>query len=118
MRLIRSLKELVRSWWSVDRIRVPASEGALLSAGPGCLLTVDGQLVEVVGRRVSGSGDCVVVIWECRTPAALARLRLELDPDSAPSWLSWTECGRTRLLHESDVTVWSDFRRTARSEDA
>ncbi|MCC6511016.1 MAG: hypothetical protein IT423_18080 [Pirellulaceae bacterium] len=48
--VLESLRQLVHSWWRIDRVRVAKCTGRLLELVPGDRLLVLGQLWLVIGR--------------------------------------------------------------------
>lgn len=106
MRLLRALLDLLRAWWSVDRIRVSPNEGRLLRLDAGALLTIEDRAVEVLGRRIRRQPAGAVIAYDCRTPSGAARLLIRQPRDGGDLSAQWSEGGTVRLLHEADVIIW------------
>lgn len=102
--------QLLRLWWTGDRIRVSPVEGRLLRIQPGDLLSVAGSDVEVVDRIVIAE-SCLCLI--CHTPQGSAELHVPVDSEARSTELLWFESGREHRLTAADVEVWPRDRRRA-----
>jgi hypothetical protein len=60
MMLLRELTRCVRSWWSVDRIRISRSEGLLLQLQIGDRLLVMGKIWQVENKLVESSSEGIL----------------------------------------------------------
>ncbi len=72
--MLRRLLGLVEYWWSADRIRVSPSEGRLLRLGPGAVLLLCGEAVQVTGRRADDAG----VTYRCTSATGDGEVRVEV----------------------------------------
>lgn len=59
------LRELLRAWWRVDRIRVSPREGRLLRLVPPCYLEYGGDLWLVESRAVGTGAAGGYVTYRC-----------------------------------------------------
>jgi hypothetical protein len=107
----RKLYQLIRLWWTGDRIRVSPVEGRLLRIQPGDLLSVAGIEVEVIDRfLIAESYLCLI----CHTPQGTAELHVPVFSQAAPQEVLWIESGDERRLTAADVEVWPRGRRGSR----
>lgn len=61
--LLHALWCLVSSWWNVDRIRIPRSEGRLLRLAEGDRLLVQDELLVIRHRQSGQQCDCIRVLY-------------------------------------------------------
>ena len=106
MRLLLAVLNLLRGWWRADRIRVSPNAGRLLRLGTGALLTIEGQAVEVLGRRLRRRPTGAIIAYDCLTPSGTARLFVKHSPDIAEPTAHWSEGTTVRPLHEADIIIW------------
>jgi hypothetical protein len=104
----RKLCQLIRLWWTGDRIRVSPVEGRLLRIQPGDLLSVAGMDVEVVDRLVIAESSLCLV---CRTPQGTAELHVPVFSKAEQQQVLWIEPDGELRLTQSDVEVWPRGRR-------
>src|SRR5688572_8054988 len=50
--LLVSIRNLIDSWWRVDRIRASPREGRLLRIEPGTIVTINGEMLEITERII------------------------------------------------------------------
>ena len=103
---LRDAWRLLRSWWQVDRIRVPPSEGIFLRLRCGALLRVQQQWFEVVRRTVATGGEGSWVEYECAGQGQVARLRAQPLASGQPRALYWSANGEIRLLDPTEIEVF------------
>jgi hypothetical protein len=74
--ILRSIREFVRAWWQVDRIRVSPGDGRLWNLKPGSITILDGQPVEIVGRTLLNIAESPIVVYDCRIEQGMVRLKV------------------------------------------
>ncbi len=70
-----ALTQLIKAWWTQDRIRVARGEGKLLRLAEGDRAIIDDRLFEITNRRESHS-SVAIVVYELR----------EVQSDSPDEW--------------------------------
>lgn len=108
MRLLRALVELLRAWWSVDRIRVARDEGALLRLRPGAILDIDGRTVEITNRRVDRRAAAIRIEYAVLTREGIGHLRVHLPADAIRATIEWFDEVSARHLDEQQITIWRE----------
>lgn len=101
-----TLAELLRRWWRIDRIRVSPRSGRLLRLEPPCLLSIDGQTIEIVGRTAAPNGSGAAVLYDCRTTNGTATLAVGLSAPGRPLSIVWQAGDEECELLEEELEVW------------
>ncbi|WLD11736.1 hypothetical protein [Planctellipticum variicoloris] len=68
------LRDLFRTWWRVDRIRISPREGRLLQLAPPCYLEYGGEFWLVDSRAVGTSSTGSYITYRCSTQGSQAEL--------------------------------------------
>ena len=61
MRPLQEFGKLVRTWWRIDRIRIPPTAGRILQLRSGEAVVIRGQLFRITDRRIQPTRDGVHV---------------------------------------------------------
>ena len=104
--LARSVADLLRSWWRVDRIRASPCEGRLLRLHPPCFIAIDGQTVEIARRVIGQDADGPFVIYDCRAMTGPAKLLVRLLTEPSQTLIRWIGPDGERPLNEHEVSVF------------
>ena len=104
--LSRSLLDLLRAWWRVDRIRVAPSDGRLLRLRPNGFVTIGGGTFEIARRVVGQDAGGPFVIYECQATGISAQLIVRLAAESQQTAIRWIGSDGERRLDERDVSVF------------
>lgn len=116
--LLRALWCLVSSWWNVDRIRIPRSEGRLLRLAEGDRLLVQEELLVIRHRQSGQRRDRIQVryalsesttddhqaagdLWYLEQQARPAELLRGVDPP----WVLIDPKGMKSILPAEAITV-------------
>ncbi|MEX0717258.1 MAG: hypothetical protein WD066_11760 [Planctomycetaceae bacterium] len=83
------LRELVRAWWTADRIRVSPREGRLLRLRPGDVVVVRGCAAEVRTRTERRDALPPSVTYECVAATGTARLAVFTDARGEGVSVEW-----------------------------
>jgi hypothetical protein len=102
--LCRLLADALRVWWQQDRIRISPNEGRLLRLQIPCILTVNGNLVELTGRTVFRSSTGNYVVYRGVVTGPGFPCELAVWPEK--NLVRWTDRGGTRSLDPGDVEVF------------
>ena len=114
----RSLRGLIRAWWTIDRVRISPREGALLRLQPTHVIFVLGEPVEIVRREVdqvtaaskqenpSEQEKTTSVRYACCTAVGEASLSVCLAPGDRFPRLVWQAAGRELLLEEHQIEIY------------
>lgn len=89
--LLCALTQLIRIWWTKDRIRVARSEGKLLRIQVGDRLLIEDKVLKVVARHDSDSAEGAHVVYSL----------VEEQGETDDAWvLSFTaQCQSASLSH-------------------
>lgn len=99
-------RQLIKSWYAVDRIRIRPAEGRLLSLQPGDRFLFNEQLFDVLGRKMkvhAGESRLDYAIRSC-DGAALLQVAVGRDLSGLTSAKMYTDNGVTNLI-DSDLIV-------------
>lgn len=105
------LARLIRAWWNVDRIRVPASQGEWLRIEPGAIIERDGIFFDVI--EVAGTGSSLEPLVEVRCAAGDRSVRLLVATGPLPDQpiLTWEEAETSEAIHHALLTLWPSRRK-------
>lgn len=112
-RLLGDVVRLIRSWWCVDRIRLPPQAGRLLRLQPPCYLLIAGRPVEIAARTLGQSGGGRTVTYECRTADGVGRLTVRIVGDSASAAV-WALGDVERPIDAEEIEVYMPSARPQR----
>lgn len=101
----RALRGLIRTWWTVDRVRISPHDGALLRLKTPSLLYVNGEFVEILDRRVE-TGTIAITRYRCRCGGSDATLSVTAVAGSRFPEAIWSCGGRQMRLDEHQVEIY------------
>jgi hypothetical protein len=113
-KLFESVRDLLWSWWRVDRPRISPREGCLLRIAPPAILRIGSRLLEVVSRTVGENSAGPFVAYECRCGEEVSELWVAPVSHCHTTAVRWLHAGRDELLDEDEVEVYPT-RRSHRS---
>lgn len=99
-------RQLIKSWYAVDRIRIRPAEGRLLSLQPGDRFLFNGQLYDVLSRQLHADGDHARLDYAIRSHQGKSLLQVPVTRNlSGPtSARMYTDDGTSSLI-DSDLTI-------------
>jgi hypothetical protein len=103
LRLLRSVLDLILTWWNVDRIRVSPREGGLLRLVPGSIVCVAGTPLEITGRVVHGTSQGDWLQYRCSSTQADGDLWIS----TIPVRIHWCQNGHECELTPDEIELWS-----------
>ena len=102
--VVRQVRDLVRSWWTVDRIRVPVSEGELLAISPPALVRILDRHVVIDHRSVRRTADDVAIEYVFTDDDETGRLVVRPSSLGEAPTVTWYRGDRDGVnLDASDV---------------
>ena len=101
--LCTALKELVESWWCVDRIRASPREGRLLRLFPGSAVTIHGTTLEIVQRVVRETPRGPLVCYETCSDEGTCQLWIAAE---SPEIVMWIRGSSEQSLSAGEIDAW------------
>jgi hypothetical protein len=105
--LLRDLCRLLRSWWRIDRVRVPPREGELLHLKVGDVVVVERCVVQVTSRRVVESSGGAAVIYRCATESQTGWLAISTNSCQSPQIALWRFIARVVEVSVDEIEVFA-----------
>lgn len=99
------LRDLLRAWWRVDRIRVSPREGRLLRLAPPCYLEQGGELWLVESRAVGAGTTGSYVSYRCSTEGRQAVLTVT-PARPGREQVQWIVNGACQTLSADEFDVY------------
>jgi hypothetical protein len=103
--------QLLKSWWSVDRVRVSVDEGRLLRIEPPCVIVVGARPAEVWQRTTVQSAAGPLIIYDCQSTSGSCQLQVTPRGKGVRPSVCWTDEQTVRYLSPEDVEVYQPRKR-------
>lgn len=105
--LLHDFARLIRSWWRIDAIRTPASDGALLRLTASSVLGIAGRWWTVHSRTVGDGAQGAFVGYRCGDGDETGWLEVRPPPPFGAGTIHWTSANGTVELHPADIEVYA-----------
>jgi hypothetical protein len=105
--ILRDVSRLLRSWWRVDAIRAPSSEGQLLRLAVSSVLGIGGRWWTIISRTVGDGKHGPFVGYRCEDGDDSAWLEVRPPPPFGMGTIQWTSANHTLELHPTEIEVYA-----------